>query len=411
MPVIDADTHIDEPEEAWQYMEGAAARFRPVTISPPEGVVPGGMDASASRWWLVDGRLRQRMIRNDELTGTTLNSRELLDVNERLQHMDERGVDMHVIYPTFFLSYITGNPEAERALVDSWSRYVSSKCAPTEGRLRWVAVPPLLDMDAAVSYLRWAKENGAVGVFKRGLEHGRRVSDPYFFPLYEEASALDMPICIHTGSGNPTEARLGHGDSLGGIPIMDAFHALVLYEVPDKFPNIRWGFIEAGSTWIPYVVDRLKAEKKRRSWIRKFEMGENLFKRNKFFVAVDAVEDISYVLEYGTEDSLMMGTDYSHFDTSAGAGRDRRGAPLGVRGPYQRHGGTEDPGGQPGGVLRDVRGPTEVPERLASRSGTGLCPASRGAHLPLRCRSRQSLPDSGRLGLRRAVPGASACSV
>jgi predicted TIM-barrel fold metal-dependent hydrolase len=317
MPVIDADTHIDEPEEAWQYMDGAAARFRPVTISPPEGVVPGGMDASASRWWLVDGRLRQRMIRNDELTGSTLNSRELLDVNERLQHMDDRGVDIHVIYPTFFLSYITGNPEAERALVDSWSRYVSSRCAPTEGRLRWVAVPPLLDIDAAVSYLRWAKENGAVGVFKRGLEHGRRVSDPYFFPLYEEASALDMPICIHTGNGNPTDARLGHGDSLGGIPIMDAFHALVLYEVPDKFPNIRWGFIEAGSTWIPYVVDRLKAEKKRRSWIRKFEMGENLFKRNKFFVAVDAVEDISYVLEYGTEDHLMMGTDYSHFDTSA----------------------------------------------------------------------------------------------
>ncbi|MCY4583430.1 MAG: amidohydrolase family protein, partial [Chloroflexi bacterium] len=248
MPVIDADTHIDEPEEAWQYMEGAAARFRPVTISPREGVVPGGIDASASRWWLVDGRLRQRMIRNDELTGTTLNSRELLDVNERLQHMDERGVDMHVIYPTFFLSYITGNPEAERALTDSWSRYVASKCAPTEGRLRWVAVPPLLDIDASVSYLRWAKENGAVGVFKRGLENGKRVSDPYFFPLYEEASALDMPICIHTGNGNPTEGRIGHGDSLGGIPIMDAFHALVLYEVPDKFPNIRWGFIEAGST-------------------------------------------------------------------------------------------------------------------------------------------------------------------
>ena len=340
MPVIDADTHIDEPEEAWQYMEGPAARFRPVTISPPEGVVPGGMDASASRWWLVDGRLRQRMIRNDELTGTTLNSRELLDVNERLRHMDERGVDVHVIYPTFFLSYVTGNPEAERALTESWSRYVASKCAPTEGRLRWVAVPPLLDIDASVSYLRWAKENGAVGVFKRGLEHGRRVSDPYFFPLYEEASELDLPICVHTGNGNPTEARLGHGDSLGGIPIMDAFHALVLYEVPDKFPNLRWGFIEAGSTWIPYVVDRLKAEKKRRSWIRKFEMGEDLFRRNRFFVAPAGTRwrtstscrtaraartPISGFWYSGmspstrfTEDSLMMGTDYTRtFDTSA----------------------------------------------------------------------------------------------
>ena len=121
MPVIDADTHIDEPEEAWRFMEGDAARFRPVTIAPPEGVVPGGMDPSASRWWLVDGRLRQRMIRDDALTGTTLNSRELLDVSERLRHMDERGVDVHVIYPTFFLSYVTGNPAAA-----SWSNAVGA---------------------------------------------------------------------------------------------------------------------------------------------------------------------------------------------------------------------------------------------------------------------------------------------
>ena len=317
MLVIDADTHVDEPEQAWEYMQGAAARFKPVTISPPEGVTPGGIDSSASRWWLVDGRMRQRMIRNDEMTGTTLNSRELLDVNERLQHMDARNVDVHVIYPTFFLSYITGNPDAEIALTDSYSRYVAAKCAETEGRLRWVAVPPLLDMDASVSYLRWAKQNGAVGVFKRGLEHGKRASDPYFFPLYEEASALDMPICIHTGSGNPTEARVGHGDSLGGVPIMDAFHALVLYGVPGKFPNLRFGFIEAGSTWIPYVLDRLAAERKRRSWIRKFDMHADLFRENRFFVAVDTVEDVEYILRFGTEDSLMIGSDYTHFDTSA----------------------------------------------------------------------------------------------
>ena len=98
---------------------------------------------------------------------------------------------------------------------------------------------------------------------------------------------------------------------------MDAFHSLVLYQVPDKFPNLRFGFIEAGSTWIPYVLDRLAAEKKRRSWIRSFDMGADLFRDNRFFVAVDAVEDVSYILRFGTEDSLMMGTDYSHFDTSA----------------------------------------------------------------------------------------------
>lgn len=316
MPVIDADTHIDEPEETWQYMEGAAARYRPVTITPREGVLAGGMDAMANRWWMVDGRMRQRMIRDDELTASTLNSRELLDVDERIRHMDERGVDVHVIFPTFFLQAITESPSVDVALTKSYNRYVAEKCEGTNGRLRWVVVPPLLDMDAAIEALRWGKEHGAIGVFKRGIDYGMRVSDPYFFPLYEEAQKLNMPICIHTGNGN-LGSRLGHGDGISGVPIMDAFHALVLYSVPDKFPNLRWSFIEGGSSWIPYILDRLKAEKTRRGWVRKFDIKTDLFRENNFYVAIDPVEDISLILQYGTEDNLMIGTDYSHFDTSA----------------------------------------------------------------------------------------------
>ena len=35
------------------------------------------------------------------------------------------------------------------------------------------------------------------------------------------------------------------------------------------------------------------------------------------FVAIDPLEDISYVLSLGMEDNLMIGSDYTHFDTSA----------------------------------------------------------------------------------------------
>ena len=317
MPVVDVDTHIDEPEEAWASMTGTEGRFRPITIAPPEGVEAPGLGAAASRWWLVDGRLRQRMIRDDDLTGTTLESRELLDVNVRLAHMDQLGVDIHVIYPTFFLAYVTGNPEAEVALAKSYCEYLARKCAESQGLLRWVAVLPFLDIEASIALLRWAKEHGACGVFKRGLEHGKRASDPYFFPVYEEAMALGLPICVHTGNGNPTDGRIGHGDGLGGVPVMDAFHALVLYNVPQKFPTLRFGFFEAGSTWLPYVIDRLMAEKTRRQWVRQFELGADLFRSNRFFVAIDPVEDISHVLTLGTEDFLMIGSDYTHFDTSA----------------------------------------------------------------------------------------------
>lgn len=317
MPVVDVDTHIDEPEEAWASMTGADMRFKPITIAPPEGIEAPGLGAAASRWWLVDGRLRQRMIRDDQLTGTTLESRELLDVKVRLSHMDQMGVDIHVIYPTFFLAYVTGNAEAEIALAKSYGEYLARKCDESHGRLRWVAVLPLLDIEASITQLRWAKEHGACGVFKRGLEHGRRASDPYFFPIYEEAQALGLPICIHTGNGNPTDGRIGHGDGLGGVPVMDAFHALVLYNVPQKFPSLKFGFFEAGSTWLPYVIDRLTAEKTRRHWVRKFDLGADLLRANRFFVAIDPVEDISHVLTLGTEDSLMIGSDYTHFDTSA----------------------------------------------------------------------------------------------
>ncbi len=43
----------------------------------------------------------------------------------------------------------------------------------------------------------------------------------------------------------------------------------------------------------------------------------DLFRRCKFFVACDTTDDIPYILSFGTEDSLMIGTDYTHADQSA----------------------------------------------------------------------------------------------
>jgi predicted TIM-barrel fold metal-dependent hydrolase len=36
----------------------------------------------------------------------------------------------------------------------------------------------------------------------RAVEGDRRLSDPYFYPLYREAARLDLPICIHASAGN-----------------------------------------------------------------------------------------------------------------------------------------------------------------------------------------------------------------
>lgn len=318
MPVIDADTHVDESEATWERLEGTPyEKYIPVTVTlPPDEAKRAGYRPTNSRCWVVEGRLQNRAIR-DEVNHPPRVRRELEDVAGRLAHMDEMGVDAQVIFPTFFIRYNTINAEAEWALTTTYNRWLAEKCADTNGRLRWAAVLPLLQPDKAVEELRWAKEHGACGIFKRGFDLGRNVTDPYFFPIYEEAGALGLPLCIHTGHPLP-----GH-EWDRGFPIMYSFGALVSAGIPKRFPKLRFGFIEAGASWIPYAISQLGAQKRVTLRGQKsrlphlYELEPELFRANRLFVTMDPIDDIESLLKFGTEDSLMIGTDYSHTDISA----------------------------------------------------------------------------------------------
>lgn len=320
MAVIDADTHVDESEDTWAYIPEADARFRPVTLVPsldvPEGMSPPGY----TRHWFVGGTLSIRRIRDDVRTGTTIDARELRDVSARLRHMDAMGVDVHVMYPTAFLTYMTGDPATQVALCKSYNRWIADRSAQSNGRLRFVAVVPALDIPAAVEEVHWAKQHGACGVFKLATEIGRRITDPYFFPIYEAANDEGLALCIHTGSGDVPRASGVLSDSLGSTNVIDAFHAIVFSGLPHKFPRLRIGFIEAGASWVPFVLDQLYARRARMAWAWgsfNYDDMKSIFRENRLYVTTQSHEDIPYLLGFGTEDHLMIGTDYTHADASA----------------------------------------------------------------------------------------------
>jgi predicted TIM-barrel fold metal-dependent hydrolase len=81
--------------------------------------------------------------------------------------MDELRVDVQVLYPTLFLHALTNRPEVELALCKSYNRWIAAMTEKSRGRLRWVAVLPLLSIDRAVEELRWAKDRGACGIQER----------------------------------------------------------------------------------------------------------------------------------------------------------------------------------------------------------------------------------------------------
>jgi uncharacterized protein len=316
--VIDADTHVDESEDTWKSLEGASAKYIPATVLPPEGVtVPGGANTFGSRFWVVDGRIQNRALR-DDVHHPPRERRELEDVQGRLEQMEQMGVDVQVIFPTFFIRYNTSDLAAEAALTMCYNRWLGDKCAPTNGRLRWAAVLPLLQIDKAVEELRWAKAHGACGIFKRGFDLDRPVSDPYFFPIYEEAAALDLPVCIHTGHPLPGK------EWDRGFPIIASVAALITSRIPETFPDLRFGLIEAGASWLPYTISQLteqqRAAQQRGTGGRlapTLDFAKDLLRANRLFVSIDPVDDIEYLLKLGTEDNLMIGTDYSHSDMSA----------------------------------------------------------------------------------------------
>jgi predicted TIM-barrel fold metal-dependent hydrolase len=248
---------------------------------------------------------------------TPKESREMGDITARLKHMDELGVDVQVLYPTFCLRPFTRRRDLELALARSYNRWLIDIWKAAPERLRWVALLPLLSMDKALEEARFAKQNGACGIFIRGLEGDRLLSDPYFFPLYEQAGRLDLPICVHSATGSFTVHDFfvdESGFNKFKLAVVGSFHSLLFNGVPDRFPNTRWGFIEVSSQWVPYAIHDFarRAERRGQSVDRR-----DVLRTNRIYVAVQTDDDIPYVLGYSGEDALVIGTDYGHNDTSS----------------------------------------------------------------------------------------------
>ena len=87
MPIIDADTHIDETEATWEYLRDFEQEYKPITQYPSR-VDPS---KNPSRYWLVDGHRQMRFVRDDNNTRTTVETRELLDVQKRLARHGRHG--------------------------------------------------------------------------------------------------------------------------------------------------------------------------------------------------------------------------------------------------------------------------------------------------------------------------------
>lgn len=314
MATIDSDAHVLESPATWELMDPEFKQHTPMVVTQQSGETTLGTSGNVVReYWVVDGRIHNKQVNMG--LDTSEASREMSDVQARIDHMKELEIDVQVLYPTLFLRPITINAEIDYALCKSYNRWLGqiNKHSPKE--LRWAVCPPLLSMDKVREELQYGKDNGACGIFIRALEASKLISDPYFFPLYEMAAEFDMPICLHSGIANfdvHEVFRNEPGFSKFKVTGVGSFHQLLWSHLPRQFPKVRWGFVELSAQWIPYALNDVALRMERRGE----ELPKDVLGDNNIFVACQVTDDLDYILDRVGDDNIVVGTDYGHNDTS-----------------------------------------------------------------------------------------------
>ena len=315
MEIIDADGHVNDAAE-----QDEIAKFMP----------PGNR---ASQIFPVLDHLHFHYLRPEG----NLSGLENPGPREWVHFLDETEISWTVLYPTFGLAVgrFVSLPWAVAAC-RAYNNWLHEKFITKNDRLKGMALIPIQDVEAAVGELRRAvRELGMVG----GMlpSNGEGIKDhlgaKLYWPIYEEAEKLDCSLAVHVGSLHhlgmdgfstyyPVHA-LGHPF---GIAIQAA--GMLAHGVFEKFPKIRVAFLEGGSTWVPFFLDRL--DRSYHPGHMQVELGGQLvggpqngeraseyMKRQiaegRLFIGFDVDDDgLGFAVKKAGREGFVFGSDFPH---------------------------------------------------------------------------------------------------
>jgi len=189
--------------------------------------------------------------------------------DNRIAEMDAAGVDMQILSLTS-----PGVEQLEAAEAASFARETNDFLAeairshPT--RFGGFAALPTADPDAAVAELeRTIHDYGFKGAVINGHIQGRYLDDKFFWPIFEHAEALRVPIYLHPtpppqpvieasyGGFSPIVTELFAGPGWGWH-IETAIHVIriILGGTFDRYPGLQIVIGHMGET-LPFMLQRL----------------------------------------------------------------------------------------------------------------------------------------------------------
>jgi len=255
--------------------------------------------------------------------------------------LDLLGFASQLVFTTFCLGNFGldqgGDTDLCYAAAQAHNRMMTDFCS-VDRRLLATGYVPLKDLERAGPA---AKEAIAMGVkallVPTLVPEGHSPSHIAFDSVWAQAQEAGIPIVFHVGGEeklNPSYFENGlarvkdfHGGeenftslSFMTIPhsVMQSMAALIFDGVLDRFPNLKFGAIELGASWVPawmrFMDSAHGAFMKNEERLQKLSMRPSELVRRQFRATPYPHEDVAWIVENAGEEVAMFSSDFPHVE-------------------------------------------------------------------------------------------------
>jgi uncharacterized protein len=318
--ILDADSHVYEPPDMWEdYLESAFKSFAP----SPDLTIKG--ESVIKKY---SDRLHQKGAKQ-VIQAYPLSWLNRFDAESHVRNMNQMGVDVSFIYPTYFswiIAVDTMAPQLAGAFVRAYNNWLRDFCSYDPKTLRAVGVVNLHAPEEMVTELQRIAAFGWKAAYLRpNPVKGRLLSDPVYEPFWTKCEELDIAVSLHEGTHSrlPTtgadrfNTRFALHACSHPMEQMMALLAMIEGGVLERHPKLRVGFLESGCGWLPYWLWRLDREYEDLHW----EVADNVkmkpseYIHRQCFVAIEPSEPcLAQIVEFIGSENLIFGSDYPHMD-------------------------------------------------------------------------------------------------
>ena len=190
--------------------------------------------------------------------------------------------------------------------------------------LSWLMKNPILDRAARPESGQDVRELGCRGAVVRTTGLRFPLGHKFYDPIYREAESLGCAIAVH-GTNGAEELASGAFETFTEVHTVSFpvgmfvhFSNMIYQGVPARFPKLPLAFLEIGSTWLPYWLDRMDEHWEKRGKIETPALKQrpsDCVRQHPIFFSFEAEESLlPETFRYVGENHFVYATDIPHWD-------------------------------------------------------------------------------------------------